>query len=1582
MPKPAVPTPVGAIISPRMPATSHFPIQWSFDPSSGLMVLSASLQAKHNQRVLDKIQQEEDQCSWRAKTRMKTFGIVCVLCLNLGTPPPGEAKVAPHAITECGVDPSRYQFEHLSVARDKIVLQLEQQYREFQGPKMRLKMCPDPVMEDVMGSLSLMRKNALGGRVVLHYNGHGVPVPTLRGEVWVYNDEFSQYIPIHTSDLADWAGSPSVFVFDSHNAGVLLPFFQAEVDRKSQDSTKPSKPSSNAKPSSQRNFLVLCACGADEFLPTAPTLPADLFTSCLTVPVPTALKWFISQHPTQMQAFGIEQRMVDFIPDGESRKYMKRELEWILNTLTDMIAYSVFPPRLFQRLFREDVSMSDLFRNFLLAERIFRWSGRKPCTLPPLPETWKHMLWESWDYTVERSLMQLPHLIPGEILQQEGFHKALAVLQSHKIYYNPSFPSWLSTYQESRFFRDQLLAFENWLTVFPVPATTVPPLQLPVILRLVISKQHRSQALGLLAQFLDQSPQAISQALAVGLFPYILKSLKTITASAPTPTSSPPPLLASSPSNAKNVNGTVGLEEDSLDDLKTKLLRICVRIITFQPLLTRELFGFASFFVGELKTTEEFSMPSLACFVLGMICKLQDDNVKNSLLALDMDRIVAMHIQPMADGYSASSGRESGQGEGEDGVFTSDDDGEEDEEEEEDDKDNEATRMGSEEDDIFVLGESPTSSKRHHRRMFSESQPRRKPNSTLIVWSCLLLARFWQNGFEPGKSRAHSFHIVRNLERLLTTHVDCTVREAAAHALGMLFGSPLLQVTTPPTVASLNSMEDLGFHQQQSSQPQTSIVMLECDLALRLLKAAKNDASPLVRREILFAASRFVLDGKHIDAFRFTIYVLSDFMGDGGGGQQQQQSPSYSQLIDRLNQLIGFEREMFGQKYMAIWMDLSLVFTVDPFPALSQTAQILVGKVKAVADHKWAELRQQRTVLSTTTNGGDGGLLESDLFGRSQYLLARPLKEVEEERFRNQMKAWETKKQNEDAQKTEFTWGRETYFFVNSMEDLASCDWYGEEGREQFAGGDCKTLVKAPFVRLFRQSSHGSGGGMGTAASLLGTAASSVTSTSSSALGIKNSPSGIRPQPDTVRRFDQLPSDVFDSTSLTKLKRSTTNLPEMMVRQSSMGSLHPKIVSSPNLLPMVQLAKQASTSSIGTAFATKSIQSSPPRTGGRQFVELDRIEFAKTTPSNPTGTGTPSANAVNAASTIALDKPHQHFTSSFHPYTPHFLLANETTISVFEAENFRQPISVFSNFNLLSQINALTWIDSTSAAPLLLVSTDDGQCRVWRDVTSPTPKLASAFSPTAGKQNDFQVDWLPCSSHLVCVSANTLRTWDLVSELPSWDCELDCTVTGLSASEHSCVFVAGFSNGSVRMFDQRVGGAFGVLATSSPSNWSTSQAGVNVVSKLSRNMCFATSTKSGEMRIWEARKGLLTPRQRFELDPGTCKVSFHENAPLFACAPKLGFRAPTARVMSFDGVDLSAPICVHLPSPGKRITAQTSASSSLSAGSSSILSLGWHPRELALSSVSQDGASVFVYANTNVRGVWTPSNFEPDPYRL
>ncbi|KAE9622282.1 putative transcription factor WD40-like family [Lupinus albus] len=154
---------------------------------------------------------------------------------------------------------------------------------------------------------------------------------------------------------------------------------------------------------------------------------------------------------------------------------------------------------LFQRLFRQDLLIVSLFRNFLLAERIMRSANCSPVSHPTLPPTHQHHMWDAWDMAAELCLSQLPSLVE-----------------------DPN-----AEFQPSTFFTDQLTAFEVWLG--HGSEHKKPPEQLPIVLQVLLSQGHRFRALVLLGRFLDMGPWAVDLALSVGIFPYVLKLLLTTT---------------------------------------------------------------------------------------------------------------------------------------------------------------------------------------------------------------------------------------------------------------------------------------------------------------------------------------------------------------------------------------------------------------------------------------------------------------------------------------------------------------------------------------------------------------------------------------------------------------------------------------------------------------------------------------------------------------------------------------------------------------------------------------------------------------------------------------------------------------------------------------------------------------------------------------------------------------------------------------------------------------------------------------------------------------------------------------------
>ncbi|GAV06118.1 hypothetical protein RvY_16150 [Ramazzottius varieornatus] len=448
------------------------------------------------QRHTEKIQGYQNPVeSWRVKDRMKTVSVALVLCLNVGVDPPDVVKPSPCARLEAWVDP----LANSSVkAVEKIGDALQKQYERWQ-PRARYKQSLDPTIDDIKKLCVGMRKSSKDERVLFHYNGHGVPKPTANGEIWVFNKNYTQYIPLSVYDMQLWMGVPSLYVYDCSNAGMIVESFLqfANSHQEEYEYQRKNFPDEQKEvPPQYRSCIHLASCASGEELPTNPLLPADLFTACLTTPIKMALLWYTLHNTTRLLP-EITLEMIDKIPGQmNDRRTMLGELNWIFTAVTDTIAWNSLPRELFHRLFRQDLLVASLFRNFLLAERVMRSYKCSPISYPNIPHsTAQHPMWDAWDFALDACLCQLPAVLEG------------------------------APYIYSTFFTEQLTAFQVWLTYGNEKRH--PPEQLPIVLQVLLSQSHRLRALDLLGRFVDLGPWAVNQALSVGIFPYVLKLLQS-----------------------------------------------------------------------------------------------------------------------------------------------------------------------------------------------------------------------------------------------------------------------------------------------------------------------------------------------------------------------------------------------------------------------------------------------------------------------------------------------------------------------------------------------------------------------------------------------------------------------------------------------------------------------------------------------------------------------------------------------------------------------------------------------------------------------------------------------------------------------------------------------------------------------------------------------------------------------------------------------------------------------------------------------------------------------------------------------
>ena len=236
---------------------------------------------------------------------------------------------------------------------------------------------------------------------------------------------------------------------------------------------------------------------------------------------------------------GLSSEVVDSIPGkAGDRKTPLGELTWIFAAVTDSIAWNVLPRPLFQRLFRQDLLVAGMFRNFLLADRILRSLHCSPQSYPPLPPgVCDHPLWEAWDLACETCLYGLMRdgILTNQVpvSPKSDGEESPEDAPSHVA--KPAATTMASNVS-SPFFSEQLSAFEIWLDFASIRMASgsqdplepfESPEQLPIVLQVLLTPAYRVQALALLRRFLDLGPYAVNLALSLGILPYVTKLLQS-----------------------------------------------------------------------------------------------------------------------------------------------------------------------------------------------------------------------------------------------------------------------------------------------------------------------------------------------------------------------------------------------------------------------------------------------------------------------------------------------------------------------------------------------------------------------------------------------------------------------------------------------------------------------------------------------------------------------------------------------------------------------------------------------------------------------------------------------------------------------------------------------------------------------------------------------------------------------------------------------------------------------------------------------------------------------------------------------
>ncbi|KNC48222.1 WD-repeat protein mip1 [Thecamonas trahens ATCC 50062] len=1363
---------------------------------------------------------------WRMRERMKTLSVALVMCLNVGVDPPDVIKIEPCARLECWVDPSslppRESLETIGNA-------LQAQYARWQL-KTRYKQGLDPTADDVKTLCLSLRRHARDAHVLFHYNGHGVPHPTTSGEMWVFNSNYTQYIPLSMYDLQSWLGSPSIFVFDCAGAGLLvdalLRFGKQRMrdearaaaaeqarggrgaegsgrdgsvsggiggrSRSSRSSRKASRSRgsdgsargrSTPRPFSMKDCLILAACGPEESLPQNPVLPADVFTACLTTPIKMALRWFCAT--SVLSSVGLE--VVDAIPGRLSdRRTPLGELNWIFTAITDSIAWNVLPRPLFQKLFRQDLLVASLFRNFLLAERVMRASGCTPISVPALPTTHNHPLWEAWDLAADVCLAQVAVMI------------------------HPP-PSGPPRYRHSTFFAEQLTAFELWLELGAVGLD--PPEQLPIVLQVLLSQSHRLRALQLLARFVDMDAWAVNLALSVGIFPYVLKLLQSPAA-----------------------------------DLRPVLVFIWAKILAVDPSCQKDLVknGVHGYFVNALVVAT------------GNVLAVAPSS--SELEAAQREQVHALFVlAAIVANFPAGQ--------------------------------NACLLAGMLSACMRVLE--------------TAAHPR------VIVWACTALGKLWLRA-EDVKVEAKRHYALDSVTPHLLHQVP-EVRAAATFALGALFDGPLSAL---PARARARARAEAA----QRAEVDQSI-------AFQLLQVT-TDASQLVRRELLHAFAEYMAANMALFvevATEFYRDEASRFAGDGksgGPGEPGDETNSMPPTSDNPGHMVC----------AAVWSVL-VGLVVDPYPYVRRLARVLLEAVGSHVDGLMALIKPptlpSELMAARTPSASDAGTASGESPASELSDFAPGTKGKAKIKAKGKAKAKAKAKGGSSA--------------GGQSSNEASSGQPSPRG-----SGLSAPSGKSRVATAVRRSS-GLAGGVGSSGQLRRTpqlgsneilselaspGGSGEGSSRPSSPAVSESSDG-----ELVLEMDGLESKFFHWMRLGMVGKWQSGTSERRGGERLGEALD----------ALVEASKEEHAEGGGnggqTAVGMDGVVALG-RTASRLWREIrnDRVQ-------------TEAQDAALVAGKCKLEDQvgildndgHIPLLVKFDPFESRLIVADEQSlITVWNWESGTR-VGRFTNDNVVgSRMSSLDLINAEQSS-LVLVGTDEGVVRVWRNVgsTARAPSLVTSWRALAeqvpGKRGAGLItSWQQSSGYLFCGGdVPFVRVWDLRREMAVLDIPTgtESSVTALT-TDGSSTLVGATGDGRVLVFDLRAPAREALVkAIAAHSSWV-----LDVHMRGPRHVISGSS--GGSIRTWDLRADGPTAQIK-AYDKGMTALAVHPSAPLMAAGSQNQF----VKVFNTSGKELSK-ICFYDGFLGQRIGA--------------VSSLAFHPHRLFLGVGSTDSI-VSIYASEQYR---------------
>lgn len=214
---------------------------------------------------------------------------------------------------------------------------------------------------------------------------------------------------------------------------------------------------------------------------------------------------------------------------------------------------------------------------------------------------------------------------------------------------------------------------------------------------------------------------------------------------------------------------------------------------------------------------------------------------------------------------------------------------------------------------------------------------------------------------------------------------------------------------------------------------------------------------------------------------------------------------------------------------------------------------------------------------------------------------------------------------------------------------------------------------------------------------------------------------------------------------------------------------------------------------------------------------------------------------------------------TFHQFDPHLVVTdNKDIVSIWDFQKNEQ-LCRFSNGNPEgSRINATKFMNEDDQ-PLLMVGSSDGVLKVYRNYADQEDiKCVTAFRALSelipsNKNAGLVFDWQQGQGKaLVAGDVRVIKVWNAATELCVGDipARSSSCVTSLTSDQLAGqIFVAGFGDGVVRVFDQRLN-----PRTSMVKAWREHQQWVtNVHMQRGGVRELMSGSRNGEVKLWDIR---------------------------------------------------------------------------------------------------------------------------------